>query len=161
MPYQYNIDHMPSMQLSISKEGVVKMILTEDFTIVLPRFVDNPYTEAQVREDVSCTIHKGTSTNYASIPWYIRWLISPIDPVLALTSVVHDALVNEFGDSKYSLKFVNSVDGEAYNGEVSWKMAADSMLSIMNVKKGTLDYFKSRAIYSAIRLHGYIKGFDR
>lgn len=48
--------------------------------------------------DYRVSIPAGFSTNFASVPWYARWLISPVDPTLRVAALVHDYLVGEFTD---------------------------------------------------------------
>lgn len=39
----------------------------------------------------------GQKSNFASIPWFGRWAISPVDPDIMSAAYVHDALCGEFG----------------------------------------------------------------
>lgn len=39
------------------------------------------------------TIDGGTVTDFATIPWWIRWLVNPADPQTAVPAFIHDGLL--------------------------------------------------------------------
>ena len=43
-------------------------------------------------------VPEGYKTNFASIPWAARWLVSPIDETILIAALIHDWLVQEFGE---------------------------------------------------------------
>lgn len=149
----------PKLELIIDESTgeFKKLTLIEDYYINIPAFIDNPSTDIVSKENVTLRIHKGTSTNFASIPWFVRWVISPLDPVIALPAIVHDALVNEFGDGVVTIIYSNGSTQSVTN--VDWKTAADTLLGLMKRCPGKLNYFKAHYVYSSVRAYGYIKKF--
>lgn len=143
-----------NINLTFDKKGDIKLKLLNDFCVEIPSFIDNPKTEAQFDEKVYCIIKEGSSSNFGSVPALFRWAVAPTDPLIAFPSIIHDALVNEFGDSRLEFFFK---DGSPYIGPISWKTAADAMLELMRIRKGPWNYIKSRVVYLGIRLYGKIK----
>ena len=91
-------------------------------------------------------IPAGFETNFASIPWFVRWLISPIDPTLLYAAAIHDYLVGEF----------NGVPGVLHSPDgierVSWRQAAAILRSVMDADGART--WKRQAVYWAVRAYG-------
>lgn len=147
----------PVLTVVIDRSGFKKLTLAEDYYIVVPNGKDNPYSDVDLNEKVTLRVHKGTSTNFATIPWFVRSILSPMDPILALPSLVHDALVNEFSDSVITIIYASGATQSVKN--VPWKVAADTMLGLMKQYPGRLNYLKARLVYSAVRAYGYVCKF--
>lgn len=156
----YSTSEYPSLKMVGSKNNAIIFEFLEDFTLKIPS-MDSVFGSSR-DDDVEAwlTIHKGSRTNLATIPWFLRSFISPIDPIFIMAAPVHDILVGEFKESQYSVYSKDStVDSPIpYTGTITWKMAADAMLFLMKQSPGKLNYIKARWIYSAIRAYGFIKG---
>ena len=108
-------------------------VLVRRWTVVLPngKWVDIP---------------AGFATNFASIPWFARWLISPIDPTLLYAAIIHDYLVGEFNGVPGVLHSQNGIE------RVSWRQAAAILRSVMD-EDGARTW-KRQAVYWAVRAYG-------
>ena len=103
-------------------------------------------------------IPEGYETNFASIPWFVRWLISPIDPDLVLAAIVHDWLVQEHGTRAQfpPVLYVEDVTGEhVFIERVDWSQAATIFRKI--AKHEGASPLKRFAVYQAVRMHGAYK----
>lgn len=99
--------------------------------------------------DYRVSIPAGFSTNFASVPWYARWLISPVDPTLRVAALVHDYLVGEFADPGLIIHADDTKE------RVSWRKAAAILRRIMDDDGART--WKRQAVYWAVRLHGAFK----
>lgn len=82
------------------------------------------YDNKLVRVDVP----KGTTTDLASVPWYLRWFVSNEDPRIVRPSVVHDYL--------YEMKEVQAyIDGKRKQVQVT-KRESDLLFYEMLRKEG-------------------------
>lgn len=108
-------------------------VLVRRWTVVLPngKWVDIP---------------AGFATNFASIPWFVRWLISPIDSSLLHAAIIHDYLVGEFNGEPGVLHSSAGIE------RVSWRQAAAILRSVMDADGART--WKRQAVYLAVRLHG-------
>jgi len=91
----------------------------------------------------------GATSNFASIPWYGRWIISPIDPEIQMGAFVHDQLVGE-SDKR------TPIWDESGSHFASWREAAYWLRRIMEEHKAPL--WKRQIVYGAVRLHGWLAG---
>jgi len=93
------------------------------------------------------TVPAGTYSNFGSVPWYVRWLISPVDPTLMIAAILHDYECGEHGQPT-----------------TDWRTAAKHMRAVMK-------YFnrydpapswcrraKRHLVYRGVMLNGLIKG---
>jgi len=94
-------------------------------------------------------VAKGSRTNFASIPWFARWLISPMDKDLMLAAAIHDGLVKEFGDQTY-------VYSEYHTYKPSWEEACDILVNV--AKHEGAKKWKQYAVKKAVMAHGEIEG---
>lgn len=76
-------DRPPVPPLILQPDGTFK--LTADFIWHLPW-----------RRGVFVHLPAGTVTNFASVPWWARWLYHPNDPRIGVPAMIHDWLVEEF-----------------------------------------------------------------
>jgi hypothetical protein len=122
-----------------------KFYLTEEYKYI---FDDGKYV----------VVPEGYETNFASIPWYFRWLINPIDPEIVVAALVHDWLVQEWGDTDKNIPSSIFTDNE-YGGVydiVDWNQAAAVLREIMSECSAPL--WKRQCVYLAVRIHGILKG---
>lgn len=110
----------------------------------LVRAVDVQIPEA----DYHVHLPAGFLTNFGTIPWFARWLISPIDPQLRTAAAVHDFLVGEFGPQGY----ITHEDGACEY--VDWRKAAAILRSIMDADGAKT--WKRQTVYWAVRLYGIV-----
>lgn len=92
------------------------------------------------------TVPAGTRSNFASIPWYARWLISQTDEILVHAAILHDYLVGEFGPQI-----------------VSWKQANEAMYVVMKAfsyRSGRWPRLKRHLVYEAVRFHAWLHRKD-
>jgi len=105
-------------------------------------------------------IPKGYRTNFASIPGPLRAFISPIDPDIVTASVVHDWLVQEFGERQNTMHpcIYSDADGlkKVIDTRIDWNQAATIMRKIMKHEKASR--FKRALVYNSVRLHGKLQG---
>jgi len=88
------------------------------------------------KPDQYIVIPKGYRTNFASIPWYGRIFISPIDPDIVIAALVHDWLVQEFNVHYYSRVAKSGIDikpiiyqkpDNIIDFQISWNQSATIM----------------------------------
>lgn len=86
----------------------------------------------------------GYRSNFATIPWFARWLISPVDRVVIMAALAHDWLVREFGGPR---------------PDMTWAEAATVMRKIMRAYAGdsTTKTIKRHLIYWAVSAYGLLK----
>lgn len=99
--------------------------------------------------DYRVEITAGFATNFASVPWYARWLISPVDPTIRIAALVHDYLVGEFTDPGVI------IHDDGRESIVDWNQAAAILRRIMESDGART--WKRQAVYWAVRLHGWLK----
>lgn len=148
-------DELPLLRPVLTLNGVETCELGEDWLVYLDR-----------KRTRYVIIPEGTRTNYASIPWWLRWLMSKVDPVLFLPSIVHDYLVQEFdyyGDRPVVLKTRNS--GGAFVSPtmikspepVDWFEAAEIFKQMIRIYKGRSVMLKSHLAYFGVWINGHWK----
>ena len=99
-------------------------------------------------------------TNFASIPWFLRWVVNPIDPHLVMAAVVHDWLVQEHGTRAQfpPVLYVEDITGEnVFIERVDWSQAATIFRKIAKYEGASP--LKRFAVYQAVRLNGVYKKF--
>lgn len=94
-------------------------------------------------------IPEGTKSNFGSVPWFARWLVSGTDRELMIGSIPHDYLVGEFG---------NSVP-QGWD----WRKSAKLLRALMAyfTTPGPRHWWsrlKRELVYRGIMLHGIVKG---
>lgn len=134
---------MEQSPLLTIREG--KIILADSFQYRFPW-----------KTDEYVVVPMGYRTNFASIPWIARWLISPIDRHIMIAAIVHDWLTLEFRvrpAGYYPMIFTDKNGLEQVSDvHVSWDQAATIMKKIMHFEgAGRL---KRMSVYLAIRLWG-------
>ena len=92
----------------------------------------------------------GTVTNFATVPKYLRWLVNPNDPKLRASSILHDAMVGEFGKSQ-NIKLAGHDIREP-----SWKESAAWYREALRVSGCSRS--KRQLVYLAVKAHGILKG---
>lgn len=103
------------------------------------------------------TIPKGHVTNFASVPWFVRWIVSPIDPDIVAASVIHDGLVSEFSGPHSYVEYFDPFTGQVLGRyRPTWNEAAWIMRSIM--KASGAPAWKRGIVYSGVRLYGFFAG---
>lgn len=112
-----------------------------------PGFIQLDCTFNVIVDGEMICVPVGTRSNFGSIPWYARWLISPTDPGLMIPAIVHDYETGEFNDAT-----------------TDWRTAAKRLRAIM---KHCAQYDPARAwwrrlkrhlVYRAVMLHGILHG---
>src|SRR5690606_21098311 len=107
----------------------------------------------------------GYATNFASVPWIARMIVSPVDPDIVIASVVHDFLVGEFHNTSgirvIPMIYVDPerLDGIGHRKRVKWDGAAWYMREIM--KHEGAPRWKRFVVYSGVRLYGWLSGRSR
>ena len=130
-----------------------KFYLLEDF------YYHFPYDNLN-NDFVYVRIPRGYQTNFASIPSFVRGIISPIDPQIVEAALVHDFLTSEFGDIAGYPKAIIHDHGMGIQSlrydYTNWKQAIATMRGIMGKEGAPL--WKRQAVYIAVRAYGVIKG---
>lgn len=94
-------------------------------------------------------IAKGSRTNFASIPWWARWLISPADKDLIKAAAIHDGLVKEFKKQSFVYR-----DNSPYLP--SWGEACDILIKTA-AHEGAKKW-KQFIVKRAVMAHGEMEG---
>lgn len=101
---------------------------------------------------------QGHRTNFGSIPWFVRWLISPVDVHLAVPAIIHDFLVGEYPNFRarrvpviYRSKNPANIDDH----EIDWPQASAILRWLMDAL-GAPDW-KRFVVYWGTRLHGKLR----
>ena len=102
----------------------------------------------------SVTLPRGMVTDFASIPWFGRWLISPVDKSIVISALVHDYLVG-FSNSYILLERDDGTSEEYHPG---WVESLKIMIRIMEEQKSAK--WKRIVVYTALRLYGIAKKKD-
>jgi len=100
-------------------------------------------------------VPRGVKTNFASIPWFGRWLVSAVDPTLAEPAIVHDYLVGEFTDQTGWQPLIHNPDGSVEDSDIDWRQAA-AILRWMMEDRGAKRW-KRQAVYWAVRVAGWFR----
>lgn len=134
-------------QFEITKEGFFR--LTESFVYYLPW-----------DRDQFVIVPVGYRTNFASVPWFARWLVSPIDPHIRIPALVHDWLVFEFGipqDIEDRTPFLFKVTAGVVRRRVlSWRDSAWILKTMM--KHTDAPRWKRFVVYAGVRIYGWATG---
>lgn len=108
----------------------------------------------------------GYATNFASVPWIARIIVSPIDPDIVIASLIHDFLVGEFHNTSgirvipvIFLEFESKENDYNRRKTVNWDGAAWYMREIM--KHEGAPRWKRFVVYSGVRLYGWLSGRSR
>lgn len=103
-------------------------------------------------------VPQGFATDFATIHWTFRWLISPIDKHLVSAAIVHDYLVQseEKGFGKPIIIRVSLDTGKRSEEVVTWEKASAIMRTIMKEQKAPV--WKRQVVYLATRVWGILKG---
>lgn len=93
------------------------------------------------------TVPSGTYSNFGSVPWYVRWLVSSIDPALMIAAILHDYECGEHGqpttDWRTAAKHMRAVmkHFDRYDPTPSWWRRA-----------------KRHLVYRGVMFNGLVKG---
>jgi hypothetical protein len=99
-------------------------------------------------------VPRGSTTNFGSIPWFVRWAISPTDALIAIPSIVHDYLVGEW--------VVDVVDSDGTKiptestEKLSWEEAATVFLTFSQDLPKRKQRLKGRIVYFCIYVYGHL-----
>lgn len=111
-------------------------------------------------------VPEGSVSNFVSMPWpirsVIRFFISPVDQVLAIPSIAHDYLVNEWRTTKEKRTFIDTVTGEECSEHIvdlTWKDSAKIFIDYADSNyTGKSAYIKSRLVYGLVIAYGFVTG---
>lgn len=148
----------PLIQPVITERGVFCYRLAADWKVKL-----NPHEYVIIPE--------GSLSNFASIPWFFRWVVQSSDPVIALPSIIHDYLVAEWyytgGARKPPIRYSYKDDGveseiqglPLYDTEDGFNWVESAKLFRMYALsfRGRTAHVKARVCYVMIRLFGYYR----
>lgn len=146
----------PSIRPIISKNGVRSFELVDDWIVFLDEFN-------------WLNIPAGTLTNYGTIPRYLQWAISPIDPVIAIPSVIHDYLIAELVPKadryldqhipkRYSSLVKTIIKEDLYSNKYDWIKSARLFRKYAHSFQGRTAFVKAEICYFFIRLRGLLRG---
>lgn len=99
-------------------------------------------------------VPKHSFTNFASIPFFARWLISQTDHAIVIPAIIHDHLVNEFG------KVEDIQDGEIKSSmdiNMTWAEKARVFLDYSKTTDSITVRIKCRIVYVSVRGYGIFK----
>lgn len=148
------INGLPTLAPIITNKGVKYWELVDDWFVSL-----------SANETALLIIPKGSKTNFASIPWFLRWLISPLDPVIAIPSIVHDYLVGEFAEdinnsvNKYTP--YESIKVNVLREGYEWIDAALLFRKMALAFSGREAYVKANICFVCILVYGLIKNISK
>lgn len=99
-------------------------------------------------------VPEGVRTNFGSIPWFVRWLISPIDRHMVVPAIVHDFLTYEFTSGQVTyVPVIYKPNGRIDDSDVSWDQAATIMRQMM--KSLGAPGWKRGLVYAGLRVYGW------
>ena len=118
--------------------------------VIYPDYVvlDEPFDVTYLKDGrvSSVCIPEGVRSDFASIPWYVRWLISRTDREILIASIIHDYQVGQFS-------------GEPVE---KWRDAAQFLKEVMEFfadPKGVSWWsrLKRHLVYRGVMLNGILK----
>lgn len=150
----------PSIRPIIGKKGVRAFELADDWIVLLDdhRWLNIP---------------AGTLTNYGTVPWYFRWIISPTDPVIAIPSIIHDYLIAELIPKDHRdmdihvpkvHRVIYTISGnyiehsDLYSTKYDWIESARYFRKYAHSFEGRTARIKAEVCYYFIRLRGILRG---
>lgn len=150
------IDTLPRVIPVIDKRGVQSWELAESWKVYLVS-----------DKTAFFIIPAGSKTNFGTIPWFFRWLVSPLDPVIAMPSIVHDYLVSEFGkekdylEPKYAMVIKNgSIDTTTvFRSGYEWVDSALLFRKLALAFSGNEARFKANLAFIFIIIRGIFKNY--
>lgn len=158
---------VPLLRPRITDRGVTGFVLENDYAVAIDT-------------DRMLLIPRCSVSNFASIPWYLRWVLSPTDPVYVVPSIAHDHLVQEwsptFGEGindeddlfsmigEYQAKplIYNTKTKEVFTREqanLSWVDNAEIFRTLVKQNKRNSASFKSGLGYAFLRVAGFIRNY--
>jgi hypothetical protein len=142
----------PLLRPQVTEDGASYFQLVEDWKVTLD-------------DGTWLVVPKGSRSNFASVPWFFRWIISSTDPVIVLPAIVHDYLVGEWQNYP-PLLYREIPDEEGVNFVVSeplyggtgydWKASAKLFRKLALSFRGRTAHFKARLCYVAIIVFGTV-----
>lgn len=129
----------------MSQDPIFELIDKDEFELQQLWAYDFPWAAAGV------VIRPGFITNFASIPWAARWVVSPIDPTICKAALVHDYLVGESTGRKGKV-----ITGKGSSYDPNWHQAAEILRGIMAAEGAS--WWKRTLVYRAVRLYGVLAG---
>ena len=141
----------PDLQPVLTPKGAFCFRLTKPWPVKL-------------NDDEYLIIPEGSLSNFATVPWFFRWIIQSSDPVIALPAIIHDYLVAEWiyeGEvRKPPVKYDN--DGNEhpmYNTADGFNYAESAYLFRKYALsfQGNIAHIKARVCYVMLRLFGYYR----
>lgn len=103
----------------------------------------------------SFIVPEGSVTNFASIPWWLRWLLSPVDPVVVIPAIAHDYLVAEM-----DFIITNNATGQVSKRSdvtIPWHESARLFLAYRKNYSRWWPRCKLVIVYLAICIYGIVK----
>lgn len=134
----------PALKPIITKTGVTHWWLDEDY-------------EIELYNGNLAVIPRGTITNWASVPPYLRWALSNTDPLIIIPALVHDALVQEW--NTFNVARIYDNEGNLLP-QMKWSEAAEQFRWMISKYRGARVKTKAMMAYTAVSLHGKIQGYD-
>lgn len=122
----------------MSQDPIFELIDRGEFEMKELWAYDFPWTAAGV------VIRPGFITNFASIPWAARWVVSPIDPTICKAALVHDYLVGESTGIKGRVVYTHGS-----SRTMNWHQAAEILRQIMAAEGAS--WWKRTLVYRAVR----------
>lgn len=172
----YELDRTIRIDITIIGELLVKRLKHESF--ILNNFTPN-------QNKVYLLIARGCKSNFNSVPQLFRWLVSPVQPALIISSLVHDWATSEFDDSGFHVFTYNGdyyisrdtdvdensiaqLDLRALIGQyhkytilgktyIKWSESAEVYRNLAKDYKGRTSKVTTFLAFNAIRLAGFFK----
>ena len=97
-------------------------------------------------------IPRGHITDFATIPWFARWLISETDKTILIPSLIHDYLVGQFPYEEPATIRQHRPGGGYYYERPSWDKAAFILKHSMEAEGAPR--WKRMIVHWAVRFYG-------
>ncbi len=138
---------IPLLTPVLSDKGVRRLRLVNEWKV----YIDG-------NKDKYIIVPAGSETNFATIPWFLRWALSQTDPVLVLPAIAHDYLVKEFDPTAINpVIYSEKLFGSIVDHEVDWFEAAKVFQYLIRGYKGKSVMIKSNLAYAGVWLNGHLR----
>lgn len=129
-------------QLELMHNGLFR--LKQSYTYVFPW-----------DEDCRVVIPMGMLTNFASIPWFARWVVSRTDRHILIPALVHDYLVSEFFWDGRPAVIRSKPNGEEWRERCDWRRASFILKRMMEAEGAPT--WKRMLVHWAVRAYGVFR----
>lgn len=102
------------------------------------------------------TVPRLATTNLGTVPWFCRWFISPNDPLIAIPSIAHDFIVNEWTE-QFTFIDDNGEMIQVSGSNVPWSVSTKLFYNYGYKRaKSRKDRFRLKLVYYGMLAYGFL-----